>query len=95
MMEFQQGMILVVAFIGTISGAGAFYGMTKSELNSLRNNYVDLKDRVVYKDACSACKENAQNQISSLKEDISNINRKLDLILETLVNGGGSWNGSV
>lgn len=87
-MEFQQGITLIVAFIGTISGAGAFYGMTRTELAALRREHDEMKNNVVWKDTCKQCKENSQNQILGIKDNMERIDNKLDLILERLTSRG-------
>ena len=77
-------------------GSGVFFGWLafKEKVNRVCESVDDiylkfegLPDKFVAQKTCDMCKINNTNQFNSLKEDMSQMNKKLDLIIDSINRG--------
>lgn len=81
-------MTLIIAATSSGIGAAITWGVTRERIATLvqkiRDLQSDLRDRVVWKDACSQCQNKWTGHVDSLTDNIQRIDGKIDRILERL-----------
>lgn len=96
MVEFQQGMTLLVSAASGLIGAGFCYGLLKGTLIAKEKIYdkqlsdIEKKfERVVFTDTCNMCKVNNANQFNALKDSMDRVDtntasleKKVDTLLD-------------